>query len=143
MQEIQFTFSKFLCIFTCLASFLIHNGFFSLLLKGSVLNKKQIVISGASVLAGRNYWCYLVMSYDIKNDVAGNVTSARSQSILMTTLERKSKLNICLLFLFYLSCRWYSRQNNYYQTNHKSNSENYHFLDFDIQNFRHLIVSCR
>lgn len=55
----------------------------------SVLNIKQITISGSDkVLPGRNYWCYLTMIYNRNN--AGNVTSARSQSILMTTLERRS-----------------------------------------------------
>ena len=61
------------------------------------MNQKQIIItsntgSGGDVLPGRNYWCQLTMAYDRNN--AGNVTSARSQNILMTTLERKSKMTL-------------------------------------------------
>uniref|UniRef100_A0A7M5WYM7 Uncharacterized protein n=1 Tax=Clytia hemisphaerica TaxID=252671 RepID=A0A7M5WYM7_9CNID len=63
-------------------------------LTASVLNQKQITITGNDrVLAGRNYWCHMTMTYNRNNQ--GNVTSARSQSILITTLERKSKATSC------------------------------------------------
>ena len=61
---------------------------------GSVVNRESITITGESIVPGRNYWCYLVMNYNRGN--SGNRTSAQSQSILVTTRERKSMI----LFLY-------------------------------------------